>query len=244
MGAGLPQGDPAGRAWPAGGQRRLPGAFRPCYYPRMQLTLLLNTGNEHKKREVAEICSSHTVHMRTDFGLDGEFEEVGETFLENALGKAQTLADELAPDGFERLGIHAVIADDSGISVRALDDGPGIYSARFGAAADGTHLSAGERNALLLEKLSGVTDRTAYYTCCMAAVLADGRILTVEDRLYGEIAHQPSSGAGGFGYDPIFYLPDRECTVADITDAEKHIISHRGRACRDMIAALEPMLAR
>lgn len=211
------------------------------------MRLLLNTGNDHKTREMREICSAHTLQSTGELGIDAYFEETGTTFLANALGKARTLADTLGEEGFRTHRIDAVIADDSGISVAALDGRPGVYSARYGMERGGKELGAAERNALLLEELvqcatKGQGDRSAWYSCCMVGILADGRVACAEDRLYGEIAERPSTGSGGFGYDPVFRLPERGCTVADISDAEKHRISHRGRATRALLAALEHML--
>ncbi len=208
----------------------------------MSLTLLLNTANEHKKREMQDICLPHTLRTKDEFGLSGDFEEIGVTFLENALGKAKTLAGEIPKTHFQEYGIDAIIADDSGICVSALDGAPGIYSARFGQPSEGPKLTSDQQNELLLSELAGAPDRSAYYTCCMVAILADGRVITAEDRLYGEIATEPSSGSGGFGYDPIFLLPDRGVCVADISNEEKHRISHRGKATRALLAAVSYML--
>lgn len=207
----------------------------------MSLTLLLSTANEHKKREMSEICSPHTLLVPSDIGVSAEYDETGTTFLENALGKARALATRIGPDGYREYRIDAVIADDSGICVDALEGGPGVYSARYGMLSDGTKLDPTEQIRLMLEELHDAEDRRAHYTCCMTAVCADGRIAVAEERLYGEIARTPSIGTGGFGYDPIFRLPDRNCCVADISNAEKHTISHRGRATRALLAALATM---
>ncbi len=207
----------------------------------MHLTLLLSTANEHKKREMSEICSPHTVVVPGDIAVSSEFEETGSSFLDNALGKARALAEEVGTRGYREYGIDAVIADDSGICVNALGGAPGVYSARYGMRSDGTKLESTEQIRLMLEELTDVEDRRAHYTCCMTGVCVDGRIAVAEGRLYGEIAHAPSEGTGGFGYDPIFRLPDRDCCVADISNAEKHRISHRGRATRALLAALQTM---
>lgn len=207
----------------------------------MNLTLLLSTANGHKKREMSEICAPNALLVPFDIGVSAGYEETGVTFLENALGKAQAVAARIGPAGYRKHRIDAVIADDSGICVDALDGGPGVYSARYGMLPDGTKLEPSKQIHRMLEALEDADDRSAHYTCCMAAVCADGRIAVAEGRLYGEIAHTPSNGTGGFGYDPIFYLPDRGCCVADISDGEKHRISHRGRATRALLAALGTM---
>ena len=191
-----------------------------------------------------DICRPHTLKTKDEFKLSGYFEETGVTFLENALGKAKTLAGELTQEQFRKYGIDAIIADDSGVSVSALDGAPGIYSARFGQPPEGPKLTSPQQNELLLDKMNTADDRSAHYTCCMVAVLADGRVLSAEDRLYGEIATEPSHGSGGFGYDPIFFLPDRGVCVADLSDEEKHRISHRGKATRALLAAVSYMLGR
>ncbi len=208
----------------------------------MSLTLLLNTANEHKKREMQDICRPHVLKSKDELGLSGYFDETGLTFLVNALGKARTLFEELTIDKLSEHGIDAVIADDSGLCVAALDGAPGIYSARFGQPAEGPKLTSEQQNELLLSKMENAADRSAYYTCCMVAVLADGRVVSAEDRLYGEIATEPSHGSGGFGYDPVFFLPERGVCVADISNEEKHRISHRGKATRALLTAVSYML--
>ena len=157
------------------------------------------------------------------------------------MGKAGTLW-KMLPEKYRRRDRNpesapfAVIADDSGICVDALDGRPGVYSARYGSES----ISDGERNALLLEEMKGVERRGAHYVCCMVAILGTDHFGVAQETWHGEIAQAPSEGTGGFGYDPIFYLPDRGLTVADIDDAEKDAISHRGKASRRIRRYLNP----
>ena len=185
----------------------------------------------HKKREIAEILPKHTIILPKELGIDFYHEETGTTYLENALGKARTLFVQAR---------RPVIADDSGISVPALGGAPGVYSARFGKE-EGVDDDIG-RYELLVRKMDGQADRRAFYVCCMALILEDYRVFTCQETLHGELTDRPA-GTGGFGYDPIFLLPDRGRTVAQISADEKHEISHRGRAGRRIGEILEAIEA-
>ena len=121
------------------------------------------------------------------------------------------------------------LADDSGLCVEALDGAPGIYSARF----CGYHGDDKKNRDVLLEKLNGVTDRKAYFICAVALVAPSGKCITAEGRFYGEITEE-EKGENGFGYDPLFYLPEYGCTNAELSPEEKNKISHRGKALRAM----------
>lgn len=165
----------------------------------------------------------HEINIPKDLGIDFEVEETGETYLENALLKAHAL--------FKRTKGQAVISDDSGLSVPAIGGAPGLYSARYGSKESGSNLSSQERNALLLKKTSHLTgeERRAFFVCCMVLILDTYRIFTVQETFCGYLTTSPR-GTGGFGYDPIFFLPEYQCSVAEITADEKNAISHRGRA--------------
>ena len=214
------------------------------------MKLILATNNDHKRRELEGILADHELLLPTDLGIRFSHEETGHTFHDNALGKAMALYRLIAGGGEPRrpgadagaASTAGVIADDSGLSVAALDGRPGIYSARYGAKPGGADLSDGERNALLLGELEGITDRRAHYTCCMALVLEPDRYYLCQETWHGEIAHAPSEGRHGFGYDPIFTLPEEGLTVSEIAPDRKNRISHRGKAARDLatiLAALE-----
>ena len=184
------------------------------------MEVVLATGNAHKAKELEEILAPHRVLTPADLGLDFDCEETGVTYLENALLKARTLAD---------LTDKPVIADDSGLSLPALGGAPGIYSARYGSEEAGRMLEAPERNDFLLKNLQGIEDRSAFFVCSMVLILSEYRVYSVQETLDGEITGD-QSGTGGFGYDPVFYLPERKMTVADLSEEEKNRISHRGKA--------------
>ena len=156
-----------------------------------------------------------------DLGISFDPREDGDTFLSNALGKAQAL------HGAAR---RAVIADDSGLCVDALGGEPGVLSNRFGQPPGGAPLSTPRRNELLLERMQGARDRAAHFVCCLVLVLAEDRFLVAQETVHGVIAEAPR-GTNGFGYDPLFVLPGGK-TMAEIPDEEKDDVSHRGRAAR------------
>ena len=218
------------------------------------MTVLLATNNDHKRRELAQILTGHHISLPREIGIDFSFEESGTTFLENALGKAHALydllpaADDLAivaddfaivADDFAIVADDfAIVADDSGLCVDALGGAPGICSARYGSPDSGvTELPAAERNARLLGELGDATNREAHFVCCMVALFSANRYAVVQETFEGRIAREPSGG-GGFGYDPIFFLPERGVTVAELPDNEKNLISHRGKAARGIAAIL------
>ncbi len=201
------------------------------------MTIFLATNNKHKLQEVAEIAPELTVYGPHSAHLDFTFEETGNTFAENALGKAHALC-KLLQD--RQIHFDAVLADDSGICVDALDGRPGIYSARYGSDLPKAAITSDrDRAELLLQEMQGIKERSARYVCAAALVSAPQRFILCQDTLEGLIATEYSDGQGGFGYDPIFWLPQYACTAADITAEEKHAISHRGKAVRKAIAALK-----
>lgn len=189
------------------------------------MKLVFATHNTHKAAEVARILAESGVELLTlaDLEFEDDPPETRETFDGNALQKARFV--------YERVGIPCV-ADDSGIEVDALDGAPGVHSKRFTPEA-----TAEANNRRLLEKLQGVTDRTARFRCVIALVgIGDDR--TAEGRCDGRIVDSPR-GAGGFGYDPLFSpveYPER--TMAELSPAEKDAISHRGRAFRQLPSLL------
>ena len=191
------------------------------------MKLIIASNNAHKLTEMKAILSPFfdDVQSMREAGIEHETVEDGQTFMENAVKKARELAE---------ISGHAAIADDSGICVDALDGAPGIYSARF----SGVHGDDKANNRLLLEKLEGVENRAAHYTCAIALCWPDGKMLTAEDYLFGEIAHD-EKGTGGFGYDPLFLLPERGVRTAELGPGEKNAISHRGKALRKLVKLLE-----
>lgn len=190
------------------------------------MRIVFATGNEGKMREVREILADlglEIVSMR-EAGIDTDVVENGTTYEENAIIKAKAVAAYTNADDI-------VLADDSGLEIDYLNKEPGVYSARY----LGEHTSYRMKNKNLMERLDGVPDekRTARFVCAIAAVLPDGRELTTRGTIEGRIGYE-ERGNGGFGYDPIFYLPDRDISTAELTADEKNAVSHRGRALRAM----------
>jgi len=184
--------------------------------------LLLASNNEHKRREFTRLFPGVKILEPRDVGVTFDFPEDGQTFFANAHGKAAEL---------QRLAGRPVIADDSGLCVDALGGQPGIYSARYGSAPGGPVLDAPARNRFLLERMKLVTERAAHFVCCLVLLLGRDRFLAAQEEVSGVITHEPR-GANGFGYDPLFLLPGLGMTMAEISDAEKDRLSHRGRAAR------------
>ncbi|MDR1900235.1 MAG: RdgB/HAM1 family non-canonical purine NTP pyrophosphatase [Treponema sp.] len=205
------------------------------------------TGNVHKKAELAAILPEHTVKIPADAGLPFDPEETGAAFVDNALIKARALYRLVRETARGDGAPQAVIADDSGLCVDALGGRPGIYSSRYGGAGSGAAPGTGkkpgarERNALLLAELGNNPDRGARFVCAMVLLLDENRFRAVQETLEGTIVRSPgeAQGAGGFGYDPILYLPERGCTVAELPEEEKNRISHRGKAARIVAGMLE-----
>ena len=183
------------------------------------MEIILASGNRHKLFELKEILKDHTLLLPEDIGIDFDFEETGSSYLENSYGKAYTLFNQIN---------RPVLADDSGLSVAALNGAPGIYSARYGSK-DGALLEAPERNLFLLKQLKGMEDLSAEFICCMTLALEKNRFFVAQESFKGEITEN-STGINGFGYDPVFYLPEYGKTVAELPEEEKNKISHRGKA--------------
>ena len=190
--------------------------------------LLLASNNDHKHREFVRLFSGVKILVPRDLGIDFDFPEDEDTFFANARGKAVAL---------HRLAGRPVIADDSGLCVDSLGGEPGIRSARYGSQPGTAPLEAPRRNRYLLDRMNGITERSAHFVCCLVVVLGGDRWLAAQETVPGVIAAEPR-GTNGFGYDPLFFLPDRGQTMAQISDAEKDRISHRGRAARRILAVL------
>ncbi len=191
--------------------------------------IVFATGNENKMREVRMILAGtgQEILSMKEAGIQAEIVEDGETFEENAMIKAES--------------VHAktdaiVLADDSGLQIDYLDGAPGVYSARF----MGEDTSYQIKNAAILEKMKDVPEekRTARFVCAIACILPDGRRLTCRGVMEGRIGRE-SRGENGFGYDPIFYLPECGCSSAELWPEEKNARSHRGKALRSMREILE-----
>jgi XTP/dITP diphosphohydrolase len=192
------------------------------------------TGNLHKKTEISAILAGHTIKIPADAGIDFDPDETGTTFLDNALIKARELRRLLA----ERNIPDPVLADDSGLCVDALGGRPGIHSARYGSdTVQGKNLEAPVRNALLLKEMGNNPQRQARFVCSMVLLYNNDRFFVAQETLEGELIRE-ERGIGGFGYDPILYLPGPGCTVAELPEAEKNRISHRGKAGKAIAAFL------
>ena len=196
------------------------------------MTIWFATGNAHKQAELAAILPGHVIKIPADAGIPFDPDETGASFAENALIKARELRRLIAAAGFP----DPVIADDSGLCVDALEGRPGIRSARYGA--DGGHkLSDRDRNALLLRELGDNPNRGARFVCAMALLFAGDRFFLAQETLEGELI-AAAQGEGGFGYDPILFIPALGRTVAELSGEEKNRISHRGKAGRALAALL------
>lgn len=193
------------------------------------LTLVMATRNPGKVRELAEILGDLEVRLLSlaDFPEIPEIPEEGKTFAENAVTKAREVA---------RLTGLPALADDSGLEVEALGGRPGVHSARYAQDLTGNRPPSDQDNwQKLLEELKGVPweKRRARFVCALALAWPDGRILTTEGEFPGFIAFE-ARGHGGFGYDPVFWVPDYQATVAELDPAVKNRLSHRARALTEL----------
>ncbi|MBR5645745.1 MAG: non-canonical purine NTP pyrophosphatase [Treponema sp.] len=208
------------------------------------MKIYLATGNKNKKREMIQLLPEHEIVIPSDENINFDPDETGTTFYENSLIKAKALYDI----------VHCpVIADDSGICVDALGGAPGIYSSRYAGPSfmkgkpDGTKISQEEQNAFLIAQLNDVIkrgnlpdaqylhkERSCHYTCAMVLYLGPDRLFVAQETFEGTLINriEDSCGDGGFGYDPIVFLPEYNKTVAQISAEEKNSISHRGKAVR------------
>lgn len=197
----------------------------------MMERLVLASNNARKAAELAAMLAPLGIEVLPQSAFDvPEAEEPHPSFIENAIAKARNAA--------RHAGLPA-IADDSGLCVAALGGAPGVHSARFA----GEPRSDARNNALLIERLTGIEDRSAYFYCAVALVRHpdDPRPLIADGEWHGEILAAPR-GENGFGYDPLFYLPDMEQTAAELDAPLKNTLSHRGAAMRHLVNRLQPFL--
>ena len=186
------------------------------------MKVILASKNQHKLTELSAILSGlgFEIALESEYGLDIDVDETGTTFEENSRLKAEAVM---------RAANMPAVADDSGLMVDALDGAPGVHSARYGPKGhDGTD---DERIAFLLENMKEVPEaaRTAKFVCVITCLWPDGRRIVARGECPGQILFAPK-GTGGFGYDPVFYLPELEKTYAELAPEEKNAISHRARA--------------
>lgn len=196
----------------------------------MGTNIIFATGNENKMKEIRMIFSDLGMPILSmkEAGIDVDVVEDGTTFEENALIKASEIAKYVEN--------CIVLADDSGLEIDYLNKEPGIYSARY--AGENTPYEI--KNQMLIDRLEGVADeqRTARFVCAIAAVFPDGSHEVVRGTIEGRIGYE-SAGENGFGYDPIFYLPEYGCTTAELDPEKKNELSHRGNALRAMRVIME-----
>ena len=189
-----------------------------------KMRLIVASNNSNKLREFHEILGERfDIVSMHEAGIDADIEENGTTFEENALIKAKSAA--------EFTGLPA-LADDSGLCVYALDGAPGIYSARYCEGTDE------DRNAFLLKNMQDKENRACRFVCAIACVLADGETLTVRGECEGTLLRE-NHGAGGFGYDPLFYVEKYGCTFGELPAEVKNTISHRANALNKLKAILK-----
>ncbi len=194
--------------------------------------LIFATGNKDKLREIREILSDLDVEIVSmkEAGIQADIVEDGETFEANAEIKAKAVC---------KLSGEIAMADDSGLEIDYLNKEPGVYSARY----MGEDTSYRIKNANLISRLEGVEDekRTARFVCAVCAAFPDGTTKTIRRTMEGCIGYK-EEGENGFGYDPIFYLPEYGCSSAALSREEKNRISHRGKALRAMREELKDIL--
>ena len=191
------------------------------------MRIVFATGNKNKMTEIKEILGDYGFEILSmkDLGLSSHAEENGTSFSENALIKARDIASQCKDKE------TIVIADDSGLEIDALGGEMGIYSSRYLGEDTSYHI----KNAELIKRLDGIppVNRTARFKCAIAAVFPDGEEIVTQGKIEGRIGYE-ERGSNGFGYDPIFYLPDMSKSTAEIDPDEKNSISHRGIALRAM----------
>ena len=194
------------------------------------MKVILASKNPHKLTELSAILSQHgfEIALESEYGLDIDVDETGTTFEENSLLKAEAV--------MKASGLP-VLADDSGLMVDALDGAPGVYSARYGHKS-----SDGERTAFLLENMKDVPDekRTAKFVCVITCLWPDGRTNVARGECPGVITREVH-GKNGFGYDPVFYLPELGMTYAELPSDQKNAISHRARALQEFCRKYQQM---
>ena len=186
------------------------------------MKIVVASGNAHKLQEIAQILTGFELVSMRDMGFEGEIEENGSTFKENALIKAKFIAEKFS---------FPALADDSGLCVDCLDGAPGVYSARYSGGGDR------ENRALLLKNLENKKDRTARFKSVVCLYFPDGKTVFGEGECRGKILFE-DSGDGGFGYDPIFFSDDLQKSFGTASAEEKNKVSHRFRALTDLKSKL------
>ena len=204
----------------------------------MHMHIVMASNNRHKIAELRALLPQCQVSGPAELDIDFSHDETGTSFAENALGKARALWKTLQKDP-QVSGNILVLADDSGLVIPSLNGEPGLYSARYGDQPGSRPLIDRERYELVLSRMTGIAHREAYFVCCLALILGDERFVTVQETWEGHIAAAAMDDGQGFGYDPIFWLPEFNCTVACLPPAEKNQASHRGKAVRRLLSIIQ-----
>lgn len=197
------------------------------------MNIIFATGNQGKMKEIRQIMEDLQLEVLSmkEAGIEVDIEENGQTFEENAMIKATTIAKEVKTS--------IVLADDSGLEIDYLNKEPGVHSSRY----LGEDTSYDIKNQHILSLLEGVEQekRTARFVCTIAVVFPDGKKEVLRETIEGYIGYE-SKGSNGFGYDPIFYVPEFDCTTAELTLEQKNQISHRGKALMKMKKVIQEYL--
>lgn len=183
------------------------------------MEFIIATNNQKKLKELSAILSKLNIKAKSlkEAGINVEIEETGRTFEENAIIKAREIC---------KISGRPTVSDDSGLCVEALNNEPGVYSARYGGEKCKNDI---DRYMLLLMNMENIENRKAKFVSCVACVFPDGRSFTVKGECEGEILYSPK-GENGFGYDPVFYIKEYNMTLAELDSEIKNTISHRAKA--------------
>ena len=196
------------------------------------MKIYLASSNEHKKQEILQCLQDHEIVMPIDVGLDFSPKEDGNSFLQNAMIKAKALYQKVKTP---------VLADDSGLCVKALGDRPGVFSARYSTPPMSQKNVADYGISRLLKEMEEIEDRRAVFVCCIVLYIEEHSFFVFQDVCKGKIEYK-KKGSNGFGYDPIFFVDSMAKTMAELTEKEKNLVSHRGKAlvhCRAFLKNLE-----
>lgn len=191
------------------------------------MELVVATNNPHKISEIRRIMKGIKILTPKEINVSFNFEETGQTFEENSKGKARHLFNLIQ---------KPTIADDSGLSVKFLNEKPGIHSARFGPPNN--RYNDKDRMMYLLSLLANTAERDAKFICCVSIIIAKDKFFVAQETVAGKIALRPQ-GSNGFGYDPVFLLPNLGKSMAELSNIEKDQYSHRGKALRSCLPVLQ-----
>lgn len=195
------------------------------------MKIYLASNNEHKFKEVEEVLKGD-IYLPSQEGINFCVTEDGKSFLENAMIKAESLY---------KIVKCPVIADDSGLCVRALNNRPGIFSARYSTPPASNENVQDYGINRLLEEMQGIENRSAFFVCCLVLYMDESRFFIFQETCEGKITKQ-RQGTSGFGYDPIFFIKEKGCTMAELTKEEKNALSHRGKAlnaCKKLLEIIK-----